>query len=452
MTQRSYRHWIATALSHALMADAQTPAGRAAAALQARAARCLGANPAWLKPLIDAIARDCGSAWQQHSVATLAAHIDGLKEFDGAFDSEAGPPRVRRLLLRPARMAAPPFQLQGLDLPSLPTLADLAAWLEVTPERLQWFVGPARDFREEAAFARAGPFIPASHYHQSLKPKNSGGLRLIESPKADLKRIQRQLLAGLLDKVPVHESAHGFVKGRGVVTHAHEHAGRAVVVAHDLREFFNSIGRARVKAVWRTLGYPEGVAAALAALCTTRTPRAVRERMLDSDSIDRLGASRLASPHLPQGAPTSPALANLCAFGLDLRLDGLAWRFGALYTRYADDLVFSGAEQLMRDRRSLQAWAEAIARAEGFLLHAGKARAMPQHARQQVTGVVVNARPNLERGAYDLLRAQLHHCARGSGCDAGTRQRLQGQVAWASQLVCPSRAEKLRKLLAAIPA
>jgi RNA-directed DNA polymerase len=447
---RSYRHWIATGLSHALLADADQPGGRSAEALQARARQCLDTRAAWLKPLAEAVALDFARSPWRHTVATLADHIFELPQFDAAFAPDQPRPRIRRLLLRTAHMAAPPFELAGLDLPALPTLADLAAWLDLAPERLDWLIAPAQNFREvEAALGRAN-VPPGLHYHQLLKPKRSGGLRLIEIPKPDLKRIQRRILSGLLDRIPVHESVHGFAKGRSVLTHAAEHTGQAVVICHDLRDFFNSIGIARIRALWRTLGYPEGVAAALAALCTARTPRAVRERLLESGSIDRTGAARLASPHLPQGAPTSPALANLCAFALDLRLDGLAWRFGARYSRYADDLAFSGPAGLMHRQRNLQAWVQAIAQAEGFALHPGKTRTMPAHRRQHVTGVVVNERPNLERGAYDRLRARLHQLA-GAGCDATTRLRLQGQVSWASQLVCESRARKLHQLLAAIP-
>ena len=450
MTQSSYRHWIATGLAHALLADADKPGGRSAAALHARAQQCLDARPAWLKPLVEAVARDFVTKGPRHTVSSLVGHIDGLPEFDAAFDPDEERPRIRRLLLRPARMAAPPFELAGLDLPRLPTLADLSAWLDLAPERLQWLIASAQNFREADGAPGRGHCPPGLHYHQVLKKKRSGGLRLIEIPKPDLKRVQRRLLSGLLDRIPTHESVHGFSKGRSVLTHAGEHAGKAVVICHDLREFFNSIGVARIRALWRKLGYPEGVSAALAALCTTRAPRGVRERLLESGSVDQWGAARLASPHLPQGAPTSPALANLCAFGLDLRLDGLAWRFGARYTRYADDLVFSGVADLMPQRRALEAWVQAIAQAEGFCLHPGKTRAMPRHHRQQVTGVVVNDRPNLERGAYDRLRAQLHGLAAG-GCDPETRIRLQGQVGWASQLVCASRARKLDRLLAAIP-
>lgn len=443
----SYRRWIATGLAHALLADAHTPGGRAQPALLARAVQCLGAQPAWLKPLIQAMAREFSVRWEQHTVPTLAAHIDTLAELDAAFGEDQPLPRVRRLVLRPARMARPPFALEGLDLPRWGTPVDVAAGLGLPADRLQWLASPTQHFRE--AEPDTPHRVPSAHYHPLLKPKRAGGLRLIEVPKPALKRVQKLLLQCVLDRVPPHESAHGFVRGRCVSSHARMHAGQAVVITYDLRDFFNSVGVARVRALWRTLGYPEGVAHLLAALVTTRTPRAVRERLLEAGSIDVLGDKRLAAPHLPQGAPSSPALANLCAFGLDLRLEGLAWRFGARYSRYADDMVFSGPERLLKDRSVLHAWVAEIARDEGFALHPGKTREMPAHTRQRVTGVVVNERPNLERDAYDRLRAQLHSLA-ATGCDAPTHARLQGQVRWAAQWVVPARVLKLERMLAAV--
>jgi hypothetical protein len=441
----SYRRWIATGLAHAFLADAAQAGGRSVAALHARAMQCLGEDAPWLKSLAAAVATEFSRRWEWHTVPTLADWLCELPQLDEAFDAQRELPRVRRLLLRPARMARGPFALEGLRLPRWDTPADLAAWLGVPPERLEWLMGRAHDFRETQADRPPNP-----HYHPLLKAKRSGGLRLIEIPKTGLKQVQRRLLSGLLDAIPAHESVHGFVRGRSAISHAREHAGHAVVIAYDLRDFFNSIGIARIRALWRTLGYAEGVADALARLTTTRTPLAVRERLLDAGGIAFLGAKRLASRHLPQGAPTSPALANLCAFGLDLRLEGLAWRFGAHYSRYADDIVFSGPRELAARSRALQAWVEAIVQAEGFTLHPGKTRRMPAHHRQTVTGIVVNERPNLARDAYDRLRARLHALA-ASGCDAETWTQLQGQVGWACQLVAASRAQKLRRMLAAVP-
>lgn len=446
MTRSSrYRQWIATGLAHAFLADAAQAGGRSAAALHARAVQALGDDVPWVRSLAATVATEFTRHRERHTVPTLAAWLRELPQLDDAFDPAREHSRIRRLLLRPARMLRAPFALESLPLPRWDTHADLAAWLDVPPERLDWLVGRAHDFRETQADRP-----PSAHYHPLLKAKRSGGLRLIEIPKPELKQVQQKVLAGLLDAIPAHENAHGFVRGRSAISHAREHAGHAVVIAFDLRDFFNSIGVARVRTLWRTLGYAEGVAEALARLTTTRTPLAVRERLLEDGGIDFLAAKRLASRHLPQGAPTSPALANLCAFGLDLRLDGLAWRFGAHYSRYADDIVFSGPRELAARSRALHAWVDAIVQAEGFTLHPAKTRRMAAHRRQQVTGIVVNERPNLARDAYDRLRARLHACA-AEGCDAATWTRLEGQVGWACQLVAPSRAQKLQRLLAAIP-
>ncbi len=111
--------------------------------------------------------------------------------------------------------------------------------------------------------------------------------------------------------------------------------------------------------------------------------------------------ARLATPHLPQGAPTSPALANLVAFHLDARLTGLAARIGARYSRYADDLTFS-ADHYLRPPHDMIA---TIAREEGFRVNAAKTRLMARGSRQRVTGIVVNAHPNISRAEYDRLKA-----------------------------------------------
>lgn len=441
----SYRHWIATGLAHAFLADAAQPGRRTAAALHARAAQCVAEDAPWLRLLAAAVAAEFSRRPESHTVPTLAAWLCEQPQLDDAFDPDRELPHVRRLLLRPARMVRAPFVLEGLQLPRWDTPADLAAWLDLPLERLEWLTGRAHDFRETHADRTL-----SAHYHPLLKAKRSGGLRLIEIPKPGLKQVQQKLLSGLLDAIPAHESVHGFVRGRSAISHAREHAGHDVVIAYDLRDFFNSMGIARIRALWRTLGYAEGVAEALARLTTTRTPLAVRERLLDDGGIDFMGAKRLASRHLPQGAPTSPALANLCAFGLDLRLEGLAWRFGARYSRYADDIVFSGPRELGARSRNLHAWVDAIAQAEGFVLHPGKTRRMPAHRRQTVTGIVVNERPNMAREAYDLLRARLHAWA-ATGCDVETWTQLQGQVGWACQLVAESRARKLQRMLDAVP-
>jgi hypothetical protein len=162
------------------------------------------------------------------------------------------------------------------------------------------------------------------------------------------------------------------------------HVGRAVVLKMDLRDFFATITAARVVWLFVTAGYPESVARLLAGLCTNTVPRAILERA--AGPAIEVGRARgiaiwragqlYGRPHLPQGAPTSPALANLAAFRLDARLSGLARAVGADYTRYADDLVFSGGDDFARSIGRIPIHAAAIALEEGFTVQHRKTRVM----------------------------------------------------------------------------
>ncbi|MBN3819692.1 RNA-directed DNA polymerase, partial [Paraburkholderia sp. Se-20369] len=259
--------------------------------------------------------------------------------------------------------------------------------------------------------ARAGD-TPLHHYTYRAFDKRSGGCRLIEIPKGRLREAQRGILHGLLDRVPPHDAAHGFRKGRGIVSFAAPHADRDVVIRFDVADFFASVSAPKIHALFDTLGYPAEVVRTLTALCTNRVPSA---RLLAPDLRDRLdwpARQRYRNRHLPQGAPTSPALANLCAFRLDARLAALARSLDATYTRYADDLAFSGGAVLMRAAQWLTIQVAAIALEEGFALQLRKTRVMRRGVRQQLAGVVVNRHPNLARDEFDTLKAMLTNCAR----------------------------------------
>jgi hypothetical protein len=159
--------------------------------------------------------------------------------------------------------------------------------------------------------------------------------------------------------------------------------------------------------------------------------------------------------HLPQGAPTSPALANLAALRLDRRLSGLARRAGVVYTRYADDLTFSGGDDLAQARARFGALVAVIAGEEGFALNHRKTRLMRRGVRQHVTGVVVNVRPNVRRTDFDALKAILTNCARlGPATQnraglADFRAHLAGRVAQMASIHA-GRGAKLRELFARI--
>lgn len=328
----------------------------------------------------------------------------------------------------------PPFRpippLDGLGLPELTSHEELADWLALTVDQLVRFA----DLRGLSALT---PNAFAPHYRHHLVPKSSRGLRLIEEPKPFLKRLQRRILCGLLDRVPPHEASHGFRRGRNCAGAAAQHCSEAVVLCFDLRDFFPGLAVHRVYALFRALGYPAAVARNLAGLTTVVTPREV----LATPGLD--ARDPLTARHLPQGAPTSPALANLLAHRLDCRLAGLARALDARYTRYADDLTFSGDRHIAA---TLLRTVPQIVRDEGFHLNPAKTRVMPATARQTVTGLTVNRHVNLPRPEYDRLKATLHHLARPDDprrADPAFLARLSGRIAWVQQ-VNPHRGMKLR--------
>ncbi len=248
----------------------------------------------------------------------------------------------------------------------------------------------------------------------------------------------------MVDLVPPHDAARGFRPGGSVRSYAAPHARRPVVVRMDLESFFASVGVGRVHGVWRTAGYPEPVAHALAGLVTCVLPRAQWQGVPRPASPDLLEAHwrlgrRLAVPHLPQGAPTSPAIANLAAYRLDVRLSALAESWGDRYTRYADDLAFSGDRGWGRGTSRLLDAVEEVVRDEGFRLHDRKTGVMPRAGRQVLGGLVVNERPRVSRADVDLLRAILHNCRR-HGASSQNRddhpafaEHLLGRIAWVEQ-------------------
>src|SRR5579875_385458 len=349
-----------------------------------------------------------------------------------------------------------PVTDRGWPIARVESVPELADRLELDLGQLAW-LADVRGLERTAADERL------RNYRYRWVARRSGLPRLIEAPKLRLKEIQRWILREILAQVPAHDAAHGFTRGRSAITHASLHCGRPAVLSLDLRDFFPSVAAGRVYGIFRTLGYPPSVAHALTGLCTNVTALLAWDALPVSQGHHSGGkvpggarfhlGRALATPHLPQGAPTSPALANLSAFGLDRRLTGLAGAFDLRYSRYADDLTLSGAALTGRRSAAVADYAAAIAREEGFALQPRKSRLRTAARRQLVTGVVVNAHPNLARDEYDRLRATLHRLALdGPPHDDGAvdlRAQLRGRVAWAESLN-PARGAKLRRLYEAI--
>jgi RNA-directed DNA polymerase len=337
--------------------------------------------------------------------------------------------------------------------PEIASLGELASFLGLSNGQLAW-LADVRGLEQTAADERL------RNYWYGTIARPGRPARVIERPKHRLKQIQRNLLHGVLDWIPAHDAAHGFVPGRSVRSHADSHSGQFVVIRLDLEDFFSSIAASRVYGIFRAAGYPEAVAHALTGLSTNVVPTSFWEalpRPTDPVQISahhRLGR-RLATPHLPQGAPTSPALANLAAFKLDRRLAGLAASLEINYTRYADDLTFSGPVKLARLAGTIRRAVAEIARDEGFAVNEHKTTLMTRAGRQRVCGIVTNDHLNVARTEYDALKAILHNSAihgpqtQNRHAVNDFRAHLLGRITWVGALN-PARGEKLRRQFAAI--
>jgi len=412
-----------------------------------RGGRVLGRKYRWLRPL----ARRVLAGFAEGPRPRAARLVVFLGD-DHRFQKACGRHKLTRHFVPWSTpvMSPAPGAPASWPVPAIATPAELATFLDLELNELDWFA----DCQTRERTARSEPL---RHYRYRWVAKRSGSLRLIEAPKPRLKRLQRRLLDAILLHIPPHESAHGFRPGRSVTTFVAPHVGQSIVLKMDLRDFFVSISSARVVAIYLTAGYPEAVARLLAGLGTNTVPLEVWKQSAGL-ALDPAGSPAswqarrfYRQPHLPQGAPTSPALANLAAYRLDARLTGLAAAARASYTRYADDMVFSGGESFARSIDRFAIHVAAIALEEGFAVQHRKTRIMRQGVRQLAAGVVLNQRINTTRHDYDQLKAILWNCARhgphgqNRTAVADFRAHLAGCVAHAAR-INPERGHRLKGL------
>ena len=430
--------WVARNLAAALLAGAWTRRGLLKRTQAILGRRTRKTQQALVHALVDSVTTDYPPSPDR--LVTLLLKSPAFKQAAGA--QIKNPRSVQPVLKYPK--FAPAERFADLAVPRLATPGDLAAWLQLSIDQLDWL--------SDARRQQGSTDIPIlQHYRYAFAPKKNGAPRLIESPKPKLMAIQRRILHEILDLVPTHDSAHGFVAGRSCLSAAQVHAGETIVVTVDLKDFFLNTRLSRVHHIFRSLGYPWAVARVLTGLCSSSTPRSVFSKVAIAQRHDWLTQKTYQSPHLPQGAPTSPALANLAAWHLDVRVRGLAKTFGANYTRYADDLAFSGDRDFAGKIKPFVAGIDEIARSEGFVLNDRKTRIMRRGGCQRVTGIVVNDHINVPRAVFDALKATLHNCRRNGPVAenrAGLRDfraHLDGKITWVEQ-VNPARAQRLRRM------
>ena len=322
-------------------------------------------------------------------------------------------------------------KLAALGLPNLQTAPEISAAIGLESGKLAWL-----------CYHRGASQV--DHYRRFQIPKRSGGVRNVSAPKPTLRLAQSWVLNEILTKIPIHDAATAFHAGASTVENARRHMGKSVVVRLDLKDFFPSVNFHRVKVLFQSFGFNQGSATIFALLCT-ESPRV--ELTLDGQTRHVAIGERV----LPQGACTSPAISNLICRRLDARLSGLAAKMGFIYSRYADDLIFSSNDNSARQKELIH-MVRAIIRAEKLVVNDEKTLVMRPHGRQSVTGLVVNSQnahnPRPSRKDLHRFRAILHRY------ETLGREKLSAQMGQDSlsylrgylsylKMSDPARAEKL---------
>jgi len=256
-----------------------------------------------------------------------------------------------------------PLNFHGL--PRIRSLSDLTKHTGVPSQQLWLFL-----FRSKC------------NYRTFRLPKKSGGFRVISHPAPSLKSVQRWILRNILDRLHETDQSYGFTRGSKLVDHARQHAYAKAILSVDIENFFPSIRGAQVTGIFKLAGYQSAAASMLARLCTYN------------------GA-------LPQGAPSSPKLANFACFRMDCRFAQLAEREGLVYTRYADDMTFSGASATVLAR--LRPLVSHIVLDCQLRLNKRKSRLAGAARTLKVTGLVVSSgRVGIGRQRLRTLRARIY--------------------------------------------
>ena len=220
------------------------------------------------------------------------------------------------------------------------------------------------------------------YYTETKIPKKSGGYRQIQIPAMRLRIIQRWILHNILNKIRISDHAMGFAKDRSIVTNALPHVGKECVVNIDIKDFFPTITQEQVFRIFYYYGYTTEVSYILSRLCT-------------------VGGT------LPQGAPTSPYLSNIVCLRLDKRLASLANSYDASYTRYADDMSFSGKYGVQNIVKA----ASRIIEDEGFTVNRKKTRVLFKYQKQTVTGINVSGgKVSVEKKYLKRFLQEIYYC------------------------------------------
>lgn len=259
---------------------------------------------------------------------------------------------------------------------SVSVLSHTGAPVILTPKHLAILIGIPYPELKKMFYARD------RFYRSYTIRKRNGGERQIEAPYPSLKMVQRWILDNILmPSATFHPSAVGFRKGKTIVDNAMPHLGHDVLLKMDIKDFFPSVTEASVGRYFMSLGYTFSLSGTLAYLCC-------------KDS------------RLPQGAPTSPILSNVLYIGMDFDLNRIAATEGLSYTRYADDITFSGARIPVPFIKAVTAEVKDY----NLRINKEKTRRSGKGSRKVITGVSISSgRPTIPRTLKREIRQKVHY-------------------------------------------
>ncbi|MBQ8372231.1 MAG: RNA-directed DNA polymerase [Clostridia bacterium] len=263
------------------------------------------------------------------------------------------------------------------------------------------------------------------HYHTVFIPKSDGTKRRLSVPDLILKSVQRSIADNILAYYPISEYATAYKVGSSVQRNARPHVNKKKILKLDIEGFFDNITYSRVKdIVFYEDKFSEPLRVLLTMLCYYR------------DS-------------LPQGAPTSPAITNIIMYDFDEKIGAYCSKNGVSYTRYCDDMTFSGD---FNEQEVISLVKEEL-RKLGLFLKNRKTAVIERTKRQTVTGIVVNEKINLTKEYKRKIRQEIHYIEK-FGIEGHAKKQaitdvaeyltsLKGRIAFVLQ-TCPDDSEFLK--------
>jgi len=246
----------------------------------------------------------------------------------------------------------------------------------------------------------ADPSKSSKRYETFIVKKKSGGERQINAPIKGLKALLKSLNVIIQSITEPHRLAFGFVLNKSIVDNAKIHLNKNYVYNIDLKDFFHSFDRKKVKTVFLQEPFnlkddKEPLAFLLASLCT--------HPLLIDDKTKIV---------LPQGSPTSPTLTNIICIRLDRRLNGLAKKMRIKYSRYADDITFSSDRNVFKDAEFQKELKRIIEEDQNLVINPKKTRLQNTLHRQEVTGLTVNEKVNVKKRYVKQIRMWIYYWER----------------------------------------